>query len=177
MNAVADEKQRIERGTADGFLRLYNEHFRTSFRILEQSDAPDIRCIDDAGRSLNLEITATEDSGRDIQALLGRSGHKSVDALAAHNERVASGLESPQFVSFEDAKNALIARITSKLSKDFGSNVALVVRDTSGCDWEWQEVAEEIASALDLTRNPFDQGIWLLTRVKDKMFLIVEPSN
>jgi len=174
---VTNEKQKIELGTADGFLRLYNKHFGTSFRVLEQSDAPDIRCVDDAGRELNLEITATEDSDRDIQALLGRSRHKSIDALAEQNDRVASGLTSTQFVAFEDVKTTLTARITSKFDKDYGSNVALVVRDTSGCDWEWDEVAEEIASALDLTRNPFDQGVWLLTRVKDKLFRIVEPRH
>ena len=165
MKTVTDEKQRIELGTAKGFLRLYNKHFGTSFRVLAQSDAPDIRCVDDAGHQLGLEITATEDSDRDIQALLGRSDHKSIDALTAQNERVASGLHSPPFVSFEDVKKALVARITSKFNRDYGSNVALVVRDTSGC--------EEVASGLDLARNPFDKGIWVLTRVMDKLFQIV----
>lgn len=177
ISTVADEKQSIELGTADGFLRLYNKHFGTSFRVLEQSDAPDVRCIDDAGRQLNLEVTATEDSARDIQALLGRSDHKSFNALVAHNERVASGLEPPQFVAFEAVKKTLIARIKAKFDKDYGSNVALIVRDTSGCDWEWNEVAQEIACALESTRNPFDQGIWVLSRAKDKLFQIVEQQH
>lgn len=174
---MVNEKQRIEFGTADGFLRLYNRHFGTSFRVSEQSDAPDIRCSDETGRQLNLEITATEDADRDIQALLGRSDHKSLEALVEHKERVSKGLESPHFSSFADAKKTLMARIESKLDKDYGRNTALVVRDTSGCDWEWDEVAAEVAAALDQARNPFDEGIWLLTRVKDKLFQIVEAKE
>ena len=34
-----------------------------------------------------------------------------------------------------------MARITSKCGKDYGTNVALVVRDTSGCDWDWRRLA------------------------------------
>ena len=51
--------------------------------------------------------------------------------------------------------------------------MALVIRDTSGCDWEWNEVAEDIRSRLDLSRNPFVEGVWVLSRVKDKLFRIV----
>ncbi len=177
MNPVDNEKRRIECSTAEGFLILYNKHFHSSFRIAELSDAPDVRCVDDSGCELHLEITTTEDAPRDIQALLGRSNHKTVEALAAHNERVAKGLEASQFVSFDDVRAELTSRIASKCEKDYGKNVALVVRDTSGCDWEWDEVADELASALAPTRNPFDKGIWLLTRTKDKLFQIVPPTG
>lgn len=172
-----NEKQKIELGTANGFLRLYNQQFGASFRVSEQSDAPDIRCLDDSGRKLNLEITATEDAPGDIKALLGRSNHRSIEALVEHNERVAKGLESPQFSSLEGVAETLSQRIAAKLNNTYGKNTALVVRDTSGCDWEWDEVVPQIASQLDLSRNPFDEGIWLLTRVKDKLFEIVGPRK
>ncbi len=172
-----NEKQRIELGAADGFLRLYNQHFGTSFQLSRHADAPDIRCVDDCGRKLNLEITATEDAPGDIKALLGRSDHRCIEALAEQNKRVPASPESLPFSSFEDVLETLVQRINSKLSNDYGKNTALVVRDTSGCDWEWDEVTGDIASQLDLSRNPFDEGIWLLTRAKDKLFEIVGAQN
>lgn len=169
-----NENTSIEHGTADGFLRLYNLHHGTDYEIVEVSDAPDIRCRDSGGRELNLEITTTEDNDRDIQALLGRSDHLGIEALEKHNERVAAGLEKPRHNSLSgNVSDNLIDRIQSKLNKDYGSNVALVVRDTSGCDWEWDEVEDEIRSRLDLSRNPFEKGIWVLSRAKDKLFRIV----
>jgi len=169
-----NEKTNIEHGTADGFLRLYNPHHGTDYEIVEVSDAPDIRCRDSEGRELNLEITTTEDNDRDIQALLGRSDHLSIEALEKHNERVAAGLEKPKYNSLSgNVSDKLIDRIKCKLIKDYGGNVALVIRDTSGCDWEWDEVEDEIRNRLDLSRNPFEKGIWVLSRVKDKLFRIV----
>lgn len=174
---MTDEKREIERGTAEGFLILYNKHFGTTFRVAELSDAPDVRCIDDIGGELNLEITTTEDAPRDIQALLGRSDHKSIEALVEHNDRVAQGLKSPQLVSFDDAESALVSRIAAKCENDYGRSTALVIRDSSGCDWEWDEAAAEIALKFGLRRNPFDRGVWLLTRTRDKLFQLVEPTN
>jgi hypothetical protein len=169
-----NEKTNIEQGTADGFLSIYNPHHGTDYEIIEVSDAPDIRCRDSEGSELNLEITTTEDNDRDIQALLGRSNHLSIEALEKHNERVAAGLEKPKINSLSgNVSDNLIARIQSKLNKDYGNNVALVVRDTSGCDWELDEVENEIRSRLDLSRNPFEKGIWVLSRVKNKLFRIV----
>jgi len=49
---------------------------RTTYKIVDHSDAPDIRCVDSDGNKLNLEITMTEDQPGDIQALLGRSDHR-----------------------------------------------------------------------------------------------------
>jgi len=169
-----NEKTEIEHGTADGFLSLYNPHHGTDYKIVKISDAPDILCRDSEGRELNLEITTTEDNTRDTQAMLGRSDHLSIEALEEHNERVASGLEKPKYNSLSgNVSDNLIGRIQSKLNKDYGNNVALVVRDTSGCDWEWDDVEDDIRGRLDLSRNPFQKGIWVLSRVKDKLFRIV----
>jgi len=55
------EKQAIEKATAEGFLVLYNQLSGTDFGIVEMSDAPDARCMDSHRKTLNLEITTTED--------------------------------------------------------------------------------------------------------------------
>jgi len=41
-----NEKEAIERATADAFIELYNRKMGTSFSIIDHSDAPDIRCVD-----------------------------------------------------------------------------------------------------------------------------------
>lgn len=167
------EKQAIERGTAEGFLVLYNQFLRTDFKIVEMSDAPDARCKDSHGNMLNLEITTTEDRPGDIKALLGRSNSRSLDALRAQLERVARGEEQPQFSSLSDeVSDHLVERLRSKMKNDYGSNTALVVRDMSGGDWDWNDVIPVLRSRLDLTKNPFSRGIWVLSRVKDRLFQI-----
>lgn len=89
------EKQAIEKATAEGFLVLYNQLQGTDFRIVEMSDAPDVRCKDSHGRTLNIEITSTQDRPGDIKAILGRSNSRSLESLRAHNERVARGEKQP----------------------------------------------------------------------------------
>lgn len=168
------EKQAIERATAEGFLVLYNQLQGTDFRIVEISDAPDVRCVDSLGNPLNLEITTTEDRPGDIKAILGRSNGRTLEALRAHLERVARGEEQPQFSSLSDeVSDQLVERVQSKMMNDYGLNAALVVRDTSGVDWDWDDVIPAICSRLDLKRNPFSRGIWVLSRVKDRLFQII----
>ena len=167
------EKQAIEKATAEGFLVLYNQLQGTDFQIVEMSDAPDVRCVDSLGKTLNLEITTTEDRPGDIKAVLGRSNGRSLEALRAHVERVARGEEQPQFSSLSDeVSDQLVERLQSKMMNDYGSNAALVVRDTSGVDWDWDDVIPAIRCRLDLAKNPFSQGIWVLSRVKDRLFQI-----
>lgn len=167
------EKQAIEKATAEGFLVLYNQLQKSDFRIVEISDAPDVRCKDSLDKTLNLEITTTEDRPGDIQAALGRSNIRSAEALRAHLERVARGEEKLQFSSLSDeVSDQLVGRLQSKMMNDYGSNAALVVRDTSGVDWDWDDVIPTIRSRLDLTKNPFSLGIWMLSRAKDRLFQI-----
>ena len=133
-----DEKVAIERATAEAFLGLYNAQARGSFVVKECSDAPDIRCVDADGNSLNLEITLTEDRFGDIQARLGRSEAWSLESLKRHLADVRAGIANPmQRVSCLSGNVAAMAanRIQAKLAKDYGPNTALVVRDTSGVDW------------------------------------------
>lgn len=167
------EKQAIERGTAEGFLVLYNQRLMTDFTIVEMSDAPDVRCADSHGNSFNLEITTTQDREGDIQAILGRSDSLSLEALEAHLARVARGEERVRFSSLSDeVSDNLVERIKGKMMNDYGANVALVIRDSSGVDWDWDDVIPSIRSRLDLMKNPFSRGIWLLSRAKDRLFEI-----
>ena len=168
------EKEKIEEATAEGFLNLFNGHFNTTFTIYEIGDAPDIKCQDKKGNQLNLEITLTEDRPRDIQASLGRSNHKSIKALEEHNRKVAAGLEKPQFSSLSDnVLEQAASRINVKLLKRYGPNTALVVRDTSGVDWEWDVNVEELKNKLELESNPFDKGIWILNLAKTKLYQVI----
>ena len=64
-------------------------------------------------------------------------------------------------------------RIQPKLSKDYGANVALVVRDASPLPWSWEDVIDDIAACLDLSRNPFDKGIWIISASSNRIYKIV----
>ena len=168
-----NEKQAIERGTAEGFLLLYNERFGTDIKITVMADAPDARCADSMGNVLNLEITTTEDRPGDIKALLGRSNARSLEALRAHLDRVARGEEQPLFSSLsEEVTDALVTRLQNKLKNNYGADTALVVRDSSGVDWDWDIVIPTIQRRLNLAKNPFSRGIWLLPRSKDRLFQV-----
>jgi hypothetical protein len=94
-----NEKEAIERATAEGFLRLYNELMKETYCITEHKDAPDICCRNKDNETLNLEITITEDMPMDIASLLGRSNHRSVEALQRNIKDVKAGRASPQFSS------------------------------------------------------------------------------
>ncbi|MDZ7736634.1 MAG: hypothetical protein U5P41_11430 [Gammaproteobacteria bacterium] len=169
-----EEGSIIEKATAEGFLHLYNRHFRTTFEIKELSDTPDVRCGDTEGNELNIEVTLTQDRDKDIQALLGRSEHKSIKSLEEHNQRVAEGKETPMFSSlFGNVCENAATKINNKLLMRYGQNTALVARDSSGCDWEWNEVTEELKGKLKLNSNPFDKGIWILNFSKSKLYQIV----
>lgn len=169
-----NEKQAIEKGTAEGFLALYNQLLGTDFKVVEIADAPDARCADSRGVTLNLEITTTEDRLEGIKSLLGRSNDRSLEALRAHNDRVATGEEQAECSDLtNEVSDTLIDRLQAKLRNDYGPNVALVVRDTSGVDWDWDPVIPAIRSRLKIARNPFSRGIWLLSREKNRLFQIV----
>jgi hypothetical protein len=167
------EKEKIEKATAEGFLELYNGHFNTTFSIFELGDAPDIKCRDNEGNELNIEVTLTEDNPRDIQASLGRSEHKSLEALKKHNQNVAAGLEKPQFSSLSgNVLEQVAKRINEKLLKRYGANTALVVRDTSGVDWEWDTVIDELIGKINIKNNPFNMGIWILNLAKTTLYKV-----
>ena len=171
-----NETQAIERATADAFITLYNSEQGTDYVPVEYSDAPDVRCTDSQKNMLNLEITLTEDRPGDIKARLGRSNDRSLEALKAHLEKVKAGLADPlERVSClnTNVSSILIQRIRAKMNKRYGSDTALVVRDTSGVDWDWDLVADDIRQKLGNIQNPFDKGIWIVSATKDRIFRIV----
>ncbi len=175
-----DEKKAIEKGTAEGFLKLYNQKMNTSYKIIEHSDAPDIRCEDTVGNRMNLEVMMTEDRPGDIQAALGRSDQRSVEALKSHLAEVRAGRASifEQVGCLEGNVSAmLVRRIQSKVQKDYGPNTALVIRDISGGNWDWNSVVDDITARLDLSRNPYDKGIWIISNSKDRIFMLSEKAS
>jgi len=134
MDLSMDEKQQIEQATAEGFLRLYNQQFGTDYEIVELGDAPDVKCQDSNGRAFNLEITLTEDRSRDVQAALGRSDHRNAENFSLS---FGSWLQGNVL---EQAAN----QISTKLCKRYGASTALIVRDTSGVEWDWNFVIDEL---------------------------------
>lgn len=147
-----NRKQAIEYDTAVAFLRLYNQALKTSYEIIELSDIPDVICKDRlTNEELYLEITLHEDQKGEIPFLLGQTKEKpksrSSVALTGRDEH--------------DSLPALIEAVTKKLLKDYGRQVALVVRHMSSQSWD-QDV-EQIKRLLGLQNNPFDRGIWVLT--------------
>ena len=67
----------------------------------------------------------------------------------------------------------IVSRIQPKLKKDYGSNVALVVRDASLVGWDWDMVINQIKAQLNFERNPFDKGIWIITYLKDNIYRVL----
>lgn len=170
-----NEKQAMERATADAFIELYNREMGTSFSIIEYSDAPDIRCKDREGNVFNIEVTLTEDREGDISSALGRSNGRSLEALVQHVSQLKAGKADPlEKVSClsGNVRQMIVKRILAKLDKDYGSNVALVVRDSSPLCWDWESELDDIKSLIASKRNPFDKGIWILSYCKDKIYRI-----
>lgn len=177
MSKKVSEKKAIERATAEGFLKLYNERFATDYKIVDMPEPPDpdVLCADARGMCLNLEITSTEDQPNDIKAFLGRSDHLSLKALRANNQR----RDPPLFRAFTESPGGrptvvdqLVSGLAAKMRKDYGGDVALVVRDTSPIDWDWDRAVDLIRDRINLSTCPFDRGIWLLSRSKDQLFEI-----
>lgn len=170
------EKEAIEQATACAFIEMYNSRMGTSFSIVEFSDAPDVNCKDNDGDSLNLEITLTEDRPGDIKASLGRSGHKSLGELKKFPGKVEKGevniFDGPSLLQ-GNVVGMIANRIQSKLRKDYGSNTALVIRNSSAVEWDWPLVVDQIKDLLNLDRNPFDKGIWIISDSKDRIFRLL----
>jgi len=171
-----NEKQTIEAETAEAFLHLYNTEKGSSFRIVRYGDSPDIECEDGNRRKLNLEITLTEDRQRDIQALVGRSDDRNLDALRKHVKDVRAGRADPlERVSSLDGNVAcsLTVRLRSKFKKRYGGHTALVIRDSSGLDWDWEIELPKFRAKFALEMHPFDEGVWIVNLSKDRLFRLL----
>lgn len=167
---IMDEKKAIERAIADAFITLYNQENGTSYSIDKHADAPDICCVDPEGNTFSFEITLTENRPNDITAMLGRSDHKTVERVQAG---IAQGKSMMGSCLQGEVVDMIVSRIQSKLTNDYGSNVALVVQDTSRVPWDWYSVLDQIRDGLNLQRNPFDMGIWIINFLKDEIYRIL----
>jgi hypothetical protein len=167
-----NEKEAIEHATAEAFLDHYNGMHVTSFRVTEHGDAPDVIARDDLGNRLQLEIVMTEDRVGDIKAVLGRSDARSIESLRLHVELVRQGKAEPLERAGSLGSNvteSLKQRLHAKMAKRYGPNTALVIRDTSGVDWNWDLMVDELKASYGDQLNPFDRGIWILNRSKDRL--------
>lgn len=166
------ETQAIERATAERFLALYNESLGVDYsvvRVAGPGESPDVECVNSEGSVLWLEVTMTEDNRGDIPALLGRSNLKSVDALRDLLQRVKLGTaKMPVNIIDENVKAVLIQRLQRKFQKRYGTNVALVVRETS-IPWDWELILPDVRTAFRCNSIPFDRGVWLLSSGKDRL--------
>lgn len=170
-----EEKKAIERATAEAFLLLYNQQKGTSYQIVQHEDSPDIIAQNRDGQTLQLEIVLTEDRRGDIPASLGRSSGRTVQALKRNlrnNRAGIAALTTSASVLGCNVLDSLMRRLSDKFLKRYGPNTALVVRDTSGVDWDWDVVVEPIGKKLERLSNPFDRGVWIINKSKDRIFRI-----
>ena len=63
----------------------------------------------------------------------------------------------------------LAKRLDDKTKKRYGDGTALVVRDSSGVDWDWEDIADDIQLLVKDKGNPFDMGIWVVNRTKTRL--------
>lgn len=192
---MATEKGAIERASADLFLRLLNQERGTLYRVVEVSDAPDVKCEDgESRRTLGIEVTLLEQVEGEIASALGRDPRPDDYPREGHPDE------------------ALIRTLERKTEKDYGRRVALVVRQVSppwdGDDWRRVFLVplaptpdhEKLLHARGLTNADFtrefyptrarfeeltpklkqryDCGVWLLWVFKDDGLLeLVAPSE
>jgi hypothetical protein len=169
-----NEKEAIEHATAEAFLLHYNEMHVTSYRITKHGDGPDITARDNRNDRLQIEITMTEDLVGDIKAALGRSEVRSIDSLRRHVQLVRQGKAEPRASNLAgNVTESLKQRLQAKMKKRYGPNTALVIRDTSGVDWDWDLMLTDIKTAFADQPNPFDRGIWILNRSKNRLFQLL----
>lgn len=157
-----NEKQAIEKATAEQFLSQYNRRFKTNFVIEDQPvpPDPDVICRDlNTGETLALEITLLEDIYGDIGWALGR----------LKLPQPTSGLPARSFDL--DTLPRLIHSIIKKRHKDYGSNVALIIRQVSRVPWDFEVELDKIRSVIKIEKNPYDKGIWILS-IKGEIFRI-----
>ncbi|MCW5625396.1 MAG: hypothetical protein KIT73_11825 [Burkholderiales bacterium] len=167
------EKEQIERAAVTAFLELYNREFGRDFSVTKYSDSPDCLCEDSAGEQMSIEVTTTEDQPGDTMATLGRSQHRSLDALREHLADIRAGRALPRINSLNLAAGTLANRIEQKWLKRYGKNTLLLVQDTSGVDWNWELAISDLQKLFAPKLTPFDLGVWLLPRARQRLFRVL----
>ena len=131
-----NEKQQNERATVDAFITLYNELHGTSYSVREYGDAPDAVSESDSGDVLNIEVCITEDRPGDIPWALGKVLSR------PSKSRIGSCLSGNVLVQ-------LAKRLKKKSLMRYGGRCALVIRDSSGVDWDWEELKTQVKEYLE----------------------------
>ena len=158
--AARDETKAIENATVTGFLKLYNLQRKDDFSITEHRDyeSPDFVCTNSGGQRLYVEATTAHDREGDMAVLLGR----------------ASSRKAPKSVRLRDYVLAnLIAAIHKKSLSRHQKHTALVIRHSSGVDWDWEMEMSEIRSRLSDVVCPFDEGVWIIDRTMTRIWRLL----
>ena len=155
-----NDKELVEKATIDAFVALHNQKYGTAYAVSEYGDnggdRPDAVCVTANGELFYTEITLTEDRPGDIPWMLGRTDSR------PHQGITGSCLQ-------DNVLAELTKRLTKKTSMRYGGQTALVIRDTSGVDWDWEDVRLQVQDLLQKTGNPFCLGIWVVNRAKTRL--------
>ena len=156
LDIMMTEKQQIEKATTDAFVALFNTREKQDFVVQQYGDAPDAICKNSAGQIMQIEVTLTEDRHGDLPWMFGRFKER------PDKTRIGSCLQG-------NVLEQLAVRLDDKTMKRYGKETALVIRDSSGVDWDWEDVSKEVRYLLKVRGNPFDMGIWVLNRTKTRL--------
>lgn len=154
------EKEQIERATVDAFCALHNQKYGTSFSVREYGDSPDAVCMTGDGSLFNVEVTITEDRPGDIPWVLGKTEKR------PYQGRPGSCLQG-------NVLSQLAKRLQKKVLKRYGGRTALVIRDASGVDWDWEDIKPQVADLIREWGNPFELGIWIVNRPGNRLHRII----
>lgn len=151
-----NEKEKIEKATVDAFVKLFNEREKEDYIVEKYSDAPDGSCKNSSGQIIQIEVTLTEDRPGDLPWTLGRLKER------PGKSRLGSCLGG-------NVLNQLMKRLDDKIQKRYGERTALVVRDSSGVDWDWEYIADDVQRLIEDKGSPYDMGIWVVNRTKTRL--------
>jgi len=157
------EKEQIEKATVDAFVELHNEMYGTAHSVREygdhDGDRPDALCVAADGDEFNVEVTITEDRPGDIQW-----------ALVKADQRPYQGPPGSRLQANVLAQ--LAGRLDKKSLRRYGGRTALVIRDSSGVDWDWEDIRPQAKEYLQQRGNPYQLGIWVVNRAKTRLHRI-----
>lgn len=158
-----NDKEQIEKDTVDAFVALHNGMHGTSFSVREYGDhhgaRPDAVCVTGDGEPFNVEVTITEDRPGDIPLALGKANQR------PYQGRPGSYLQGNVLAQ-------LAVRLDKKSLMRYAGQTALVIRDSSGVDWDWEGIRPQVEEYLEQRGNPFQLGIWIVNRTKTRLHRI-----
>ncbi len=146
-------KKLDEKKIAELFLDLYNDKMKTSFKIIELSEHPDIICQDiNSGEKLELEISLLEDIHGQIPYFLGRA-----------NQPISSLTKTAGY-TFQDIIVTISSSLQNKLQCSYGENTALVYYQVTGLleTRNWEHLQIIFKDILNGKEKNYGAGIWII---------------